>query len=125
MNVKRIRVKREPEAQRSLQEATYDGHTFRVGDAVAVIGYVGYWRIERYEIDDEGHALAVTLPIPDIFSPEAGPRKKRLSDMVALSEEHINFEIERIEKHLDLLHAIANRLWARKRRGSDDDAAFQ
>ncbi len=121
MSVKRIRVKREPGAQRSLQEATYDGHTFRVGDAVAVMGYIGYWRIERYELDDEGHALAVTLPLPDIFSPVAAPKKTRLSDMVALSEEHINFEIERLEKHLDLLHAIANRLWARKRRGSDDD----
>ena len=121
MNVKRVRVKREPGAQRSLRAATYAGHTFRVGDAVAVVGYTGYWRIERYELDDEGHALAVTLPLPDIFSPVAAPKKTRLSDMVALSEEHINFAIERIEKHLDRLHVIAHRLWGRKRGGNNDD----
>ena len=110
MNTKRIRVRREPEVQRSLREAMFDGHTFCVGDAVAVIGYVGYWCIERYELDDEGNALAVVLPLPDVFSPVATPKKVRLRELVALKVAHIQHEILRIELHLTKLQDILERM---------------
>lgn len=109
MNVKRIRVKR-PHTDTQVKRVRHYGEFLSTGDAVAIVGHVGVWTVERFESDSEGTPLAVIMPVVIGTEPRSWPRKVKLKDVVPLRLEHIEEEVSRVELALSSLERIAQDL---------------
>lgn len=123
-DMKRIRVRREPAKQEPLKIARYEGVVYQVGKPVAIIGYVGYWLIERFEVDDEGGVWAVVTVIPYSTATFVAPKRVRVCDLTPLSYRHLTEEAARIREHLTFVEKLRyeiGKVWDE----DFDDAAIQ
>lgn len=123
-DMKRIRVRREPAKQEPLKIARYEGVVYQVGKPVAIIGYVGYWLIERFEVDDEGGVWAVVTAIPYSIATFVAPKRLQINNLIPLTYKHLTEEAARIREHLTFVEKLRNevgKVWDE----DFDDAAFQ
>lgn len=123
-DVKRIRVRREPANQETLKLVRHEGAVYQVGKPVAVVGYVGYWLIERFEVD-EGGVWAVIAAIPYSIATFVASKRVRINNLLPLTYKHLTEEAARIREHLTFVEKLRNEIGKVWDDEDFDDAAFQ
>lgn len=123
-DMKRIRVRREPAKQEPLKCIKYESAVFVVGKPVTILGYVGYWIIERFEVDGEGGVWAVVTAIPYSIATFIAPKRVQINNLIPLTYKHLTEEAVRIREHLTFVEKLRNevgKVWDE----DFDDAALQ
>lgn len=124
-DIKRIRVRREPAKQEPLKHVKYENAVYQVGKPVAILGYVGYWIIERFEVDDVGGVWAVVTSIPYSTATFVAPKRTQIHNLIPLSYKHLTEEAARIREHLTFVEKIRNEIGKVWDDEGFDDTAFQ
>lgn len=107
-DTKRIRVRREPAKQEPLKCVKYENAVFVVGKPVTILGYVGYWIIYRFEVDDEGGVWVVVTALPYSTATFVAPKRVRIRDLIPLDRQHLIAEMERTREHLAFLDKLCS-----------------